>query len=481
MATFVQQSGIDADVVQCGDGTLLTPLEVSDARNSMLTKQPQEKLAVLQRKGVEKSILDDIMGSPEDFRALGDSDGENDSDQPSQSMLKLAVDVEKEIPQGDYVQSQGLRENDQSMSSGKVDGALLASERLAHKSDMENGSIQVETNGDRRTSVLHGAGTRFFIIKSLNRHNLEKSVKKGIWATQAMNEAILNEAFENAERVILIFSVNMSGHFQGYAQMMSSIGQRRARVWNETTWGGTFNVDWIRLCDLPFQRTVHLRNPLNSFKPVKISRDCQELTEDIGKALCALIDEGADGEGRIKRKSMHMGDGFSKKVCTERMPWVHSDHYGDARAVPIEGPWTSMMYPYGFPTLFSNGLYNPQVPVNMDGFSAHGSMGHGTMGKCSPAEHHKGFQSRSFMSGSPREDALDRRGNRDQLEGRERTLQLEPAKESSRGAMDCGTAGVPLDDEFLNMTYEEYLQRVGNAGPQHQQAVSLWSRVEEHW
>lgn len=38
--------------------------------------------------------------------------------------------------------------------------------------------------------------TRYFIIKSLNHHNIEKSIEKGIWATQAMNETVLNEAFE---------------------------------------------------------------------------------------------------------------------------------------------------------------------------------------------------------------------------------------------------------------------------------------------
>jgi len=72
----------------------------------------------------------------------------------------------------------------------------------------------------------------------------------------------------------------MSSHFQGYAHMTSPIGQRRANIWSEANeganpWGGTFHVEWLRLYDLPFQKTVHLKNPLNAFKPVKISRDCQ--------------------------------------------------------------------------------------------------------------------------------------------------------------------------------------------------------------
>jgi len=56
--------------------------------------------------------------------------------------------------------------------------------------------------------------TRYFIVKSCNRENLEISVQQGVWATQRSNEAKLNEAFESSENVILIFSVNRTRHFQ---------------------------------------------------------------------------------------------------------------------------------------------------------------------------------------------------------------------------------------------------------------------------
>ena len=85
---------------------------------------------------------------------------------------------------------------------------------------------------------------------------------------------------QNSSKVILIFSVNMSGYFQGYAQMISSVGLRRDQVWSQgnggrNPWGRSFEVNWLRLYDLPFQRTLHLKNPWNQDKPVKISRDCQ--------------------------------------------------------------------------------------------------------------------------------------------------------------------------------------------------------------
>lgn len=38
--------------------------------------------------------------------------------------------------------------------------------------------------------------TRYFVIKSLNHQNIQLSIKKGVWATQVMNEPILEEAFQ---------------------------------------------------------------------------------------------------------------------------------------------------------------------------------------------------------------------------------------------------------------------------------------------
>jgi hypothetical protein len=73
---------------------------------------------------------------------------------------------------------------------------------------------------------------------------------------------------QNSDKVILIFSVNMSGFFQGYAQMMSPVGWRRDNVWSQgigksNPWGRSFKVKWLQLNDLPFQKTLHLKNPLN--------------------------------------------------------------------------------------------------------------------------------------------------------------------------------------------------------------------------
>ncbi|KAF7348134.1 Yt521-b-like splicing protein [Mycena sanguinolenta] len=66
---------------------------------------------------------------------------------------------------------------------------------------------------------------RYFILKSLTQDDLDKSVHTGVWATQKHNEGVLDRAFRTSKDVFLIFSVNKSGEFYGYARMAGSIGQ----------------------------------------------------------------------------------------------------------------------------------------------------------------------------------------------------------------------------------------------------------------
>lgn len=64
---------------------------------------------------------------------------------------------------------------------------------------------------------------RFFILKSLTQFDLDLSVENGLWATQRHNETILDQAYRTSGEVILIFSVNKSGEFYGYARMTGRI------------------------------------------------------------------------------------------------------------------------------------------------------------------------------------------------------------------------------------------------------------------
>ncbi|KAJ7769123.1 YT521-B-like domain-containing protein [Mycena maculata] len=75
---------------------------------------------------------------------------------------------------------------------------------------------------------------RFFILKSLTRDDLDLSVRTGVWATQRHNEGVLDRAFRTAQDVFLIFSVNKSGEFYGYARMAGPVGH--AESGSRVTW-----------------------------------------------------------------------------------------------------------------------------------------------------------------------------------------------------------------------------------------------------
>lgn len=143
--------------------------------------------------------------------------------------------------------------------------------------------------------------SRYFIVKSCNRENLELSVQQGVWATQRSNEAKLNEAFDSSDNVILIFSINRTRHFQGCAKMTSKIGGyvgggNWKYAHGTAHYGRNFSVKWLKLCELSFHKTRHLRNPYNENLPVKISRDCQELESSVGEQLASLLYLEPDSE-----------------------------------------------------------------------------------------------------------------------------------------------------------------------------------------
>ncbi|XP_024954173.2 uncharacterized protein LOC102622363 isoform X10 [Citrus sinensis] len=222
---------------------------------------------------------------------------------------------------------------------------------LAKEAKAGHSNGQLENSTDNKKGKLYN--TRYFIIKSLNHQNIQLSIEKEIWATQVMNEPILEEAFhssapvlQNSGKVILIFSVNMSGFFQGYAQMMSSVGWRRDNVWSQgngknNPWGRSFKVKWLRLNTLPFQKTLHLKNPLNDYKPVKISRDCQELPQDIGEALCDLLDGKDDVDGI--QTSFHRDDLPAKRPCIEPSCSLGDEEY---HKPPLHVPLGKTPMPY---------------------------------------------------------------------------------------------------------------------------------------
>nr|XP_044250530.1 YTH domain-containing protein 1 [Drosophila takahashii] len=140
--------------------------------------------------------------------------------------------------------------------------------------------------------------TRFFLIKSNNSDNVQLSKSKSVWATLPQNDANLNQAFKEARNVLLIFSVNESGKFAGFARMAAPSRRDIPQVaWvlppsiSPKALGGVIELDWICRKELSFNATLHLHNTWNEGKPVKIGRDGQEIEPKIGAELCRLFPE----------------------------------------------------------------------------------------------------------------------------------------------------------------------------------------------
>lgn len=142
---------------------------------------------------------------------------------------------------------------------------------------------------------MHSDRTRYFVITSNTKENVVKAVRHSMWATQKKNEVNLDSAFRSSPATILIFSVNGSDAFQGYARMRSPVGKPHSPHFDPfNRFGRLFDIEWLRLHDLPYREVEHIRNPLNGDRPVRMSRDGQELSNSCGRALCGLIDRHVD-------------------------------------------------------------------------------------------------------------------------------------------------------------------------------------------
>ncbi|SOV10807.1 YTH domain-containing protein, putative [Plasmodium sp. gorilla clade G2] len=144
-------------------------------------------------------------------------------------------------------------------------------------------------------NIYTSAKTKFFLIKSSSDKNIAISLNYNIWATTPKNEYKFVSAFMEHDYVILVFSVNGSSKFCGYAIMQSKPGEsKNNNVYfyydNKVFRGKNFDIQWIRVIDVPFQEVAHLKNSLNENKPIKVGRDGQEIEQMAGIQLCEAFE-----------------------------------------------------------------------------------------------------------------------------------------------------------------------------------------------
>uniref|UniRef100_A0A8C3GAK2 RNA helicase n=1 Tax=Cyclopterus lumpus TaxID=8103 RepID=A0A8C3GAK2_CYCLU len=220
--------------------------------------------------------------------------------QQDEAIIRTLVSVLVAEEQGAGLQQPtGIGQRPRPMSS--EDGP-----QASMKSSKNSPQLPTNTNNDKYEECdqiakppspqLVFSSVRYFIMKSSNVRNIDISQQKGIWSTTPSNETKLAKAFLEKSAIILIFSVQGSGHFQGYARMTSVISQESCQDWGFMGLGGVFSVEWIHKESLHFQCSQHILNPWNENKKVQISRDGQELEPQAGSQLLLLWERNSGNQ-----------------------------------------------------------------------------------------------------------------------------------------------------------------------------------------
>ncbi|KAM3416994.1 hypothetical protein BST61_g8577 [Cercospora zeina] len=154
---------------------------------------------------------------------------------------------------------------------------------------------------------LQKGGVRYFILKSWNHQNVEEAQRTNIWATQEKNEETLTDAFKTARRVILLFSVNKSMAFQGYALMTSAPDARiqKPSFTTKLNWptSPAFTLRWLAKTPIHFKLVGHIKNTLNYDEDrgephaVLVGKDGQEVSAEAGRGVVQILD-GAEVDAK---------------------------------------------------------------------------------------------------------------------------------------------------------------------------------------
>eukprot|EP01083_Nonionella_stella_P002644 7561_1 len=172
------------------------------------------------------------------------------------------------------------------------------------------GEVLAEGGVKRAAEQTFPPDCQFFVMKAPCMSDLRSSMKHKKWSAKSKTRFALNQAFSESSMVILIFSVNKSGAFQGFARMTSPIPPRRSSSWDNQEEDDLpipdgalpFSVEWLTMQPVQYQATDHLANPWNSGLPLRRCREGEELPHNIGRELCGGWNGLADSEDGHKRR-----------------------------------------------------------------------------------------------------------------------------------------------------------------------------------
>ncbi|PNP37307.1 hypothetical protein TGAMA5MH_10789 [Trichoderma gamsii] len=236
--------------------------------------------------GSEPSVVDkgaDSESAYSTFEKESLSSQQHDIPAPDSS-VKHAQENDEVVTSPDNVDDAGL-ENQKEQSLAKKLKAVKASDTNAWPDE-----------GVRPSTPTQEA--RFFLVKSFNSMNVEMAQRDGLWITKAENGPMLSFAFKQCKTVYLIFSINKSKAFQGYARMTTApdLNIAPAKWMSNISWKASypFRIEWLNTRRTAFWTLGDLKNAFNDDAPVFVGRDGQEYPEDCGHKILEVLDQSPE-------------------------------------------------------------------------------------------------------------------------------------------------------------------------------------------
>lgn len=154
-------------------------------------------------------------------------------------------------------------------------------------------ALETPEKDDLSSGNTMTAAVRYFVIKANSQKAIEASLGRGVWAFTPTTERKLLKPLKEGKIVLLIFSVQGSGHFQGFARLRGegTVEGERCPELTAPNLGAPRPVEWLKRANIPFQACRHLLNPFNENRKVQSSRDGQEIEPGVGNLLCSLWDK----------------------------------------------------------------------------------------------------------------------------------------------------------------------------------------------
>ncbi|KAK1140633.1 hypothetical protein N8T08_010030 [Aspergillus melleus] len=176
---------------------------------------------------------------------------------------------------------------------------------------------------------------RYFIVKSLTVEDLEFSRHSGIWATQSHNEDCLNQAYESANTVYLVFSANKSGEYYGYARMMSPIQED----------------DALTLAMPPRPDHVHPESPIVDTTPTPATETAPtgRIINDAARGTIFWEADSSSDEEEDAKSERSAGEvveetaepGFQSIGRPFRIQWLSTERVPFHRTRGLRNPWNA--------------------------------------------------------------------------------------------------------------------------------------------